>query len=73
MTPIKFIKQKDNYIDFDVMTLVNIVTKGNNFYYFFLCEYEVEHNGIVTKECDLIEFNEENFMDIELNYKISKN
>ena len=73
MQPIKFIKQKDNYIDYDVITLVNIIAKGNQFYYFFLCEYDVKHNNVVYKECDLMEFNEEDYVEIQSNYKISKN
>lgn len=73
MQPIKFIKHKDNYIDYDVMTLVQIVSIGKELVYFFLCDYVVKHNGIETNECDLLQFDESEYITIIENYKISKN
>jgi hypothetical protein len=73
MQPIKFIKQKKNQFDFEVMTLVNIVSNGNELLYFFLCEYDVTHTGVTTSECDLLTFDSEEYIDVQENYKISLN
>lgn len=73
MQPIKFIKQKNNYIDYDVITLVNIVSVGKEQIYYFICDYQVTHNGVTTNECDLLGFDEQAYFTIQENYKISKN
>lgn len=73
MKPIKFIKQKKNQFDFEVMTLVNIVSNEDELLYFFLCEYNVTHNGITTSECDLLTLDSEEYIEVQENYKISLN
>lgn len=73
MKPIKFIKQRNNEFDFEVMTLVNIVSNENELLYFFLCEYNVTHSGVTTKEYDLLTLDSEEYVEVEENYKISLN
>lgn len=72
MIPIKYIKILKNEFNYDVMTLVNIVSHKNQLVYFFIAEYIVTHNGITTIEKDLIEVDDVDFSEIIFTtYKIA--
>ena len=69
MHPIKYVVKNKNIIDFEVMTLVNIIPVKNKLFYFFLCEYKV----INQIKFDLIQFTEKEYYEIICNnYEIVK-
>ncbi|MEY5020580.1 MAG: hypothetical protein RJA91_115 [Pseudomonadota bacterium] len=70
MTPVKFIKVKENAIDYDIVTLINILSIKDELLYFFICEYDVTHNGITTNQKELMQFDDYEFEIINENYKI---
>jgi hypothetical protein len=70
MQPIKFVKVKDNLYDYEVMTLVNIISHRKKIMYYFIAEYHSIINGVLMTK-DLIEISEEDYDEhINLNYKI---
>jgi hypothetical protein len=71
MKPVKFIKVKENSIDYDIVTLINILSVNDELVYFFICEYDVTHNGVTTNEKDFMQFDDYEFEIINENYKIA--
>ena len=71
MQQVKFIKTKSNDIDFDTMTLVNIVNRNGQMFYYFICEFAVKFRGKLSIEKSLTYFNEDDMNYISDNYKIA--
>ena len=72
MKEVKFIKVKSNEIDFDTMTLINIVSKQNDLVYIFICDFIQKFRNESSVESCIVEFNEDDFAYIQENYKIVK-
>lgn len=71
MQPIKYKKIKDNELDFDTMTLVNIVSHDGELVFFFIVEYTQKHNGKFTIERELISVCNDDFSNIvSVSYQI---
>ena len=71
MKPIKYTKIKDNLLDFDNMTLVNILSHEDKIIYFFIVEFIQKFRGKLSLEKELIEISEEEYLNIvSHSYKI---
>lgn len=71
MQPIKYKKIKDNQLDFDTMTLVNIVSHDGEFVFFFIVEFTQKHRGNITIERELIDVSNDDFNNIvSVSYQI---
>ena len=64
MQPIKYKKIKENEIDFDTMTLVNIVSHNGELVFFFIVEFTQKHNGNITIERELLDISNEDFNNV---------
>lgn len=63
MTPIKYAKTFENDLDFDTMTLINIVGEKGKLFYFFLVDYKDN-----DKNCkDLISLSEIDYLELVYN------
>ena len=71
MQTIKFIKRESNELDFDSMTLINIISNNNNVIYYFICDYTITFRGKVSIEKEIIEFDEQDYQYIKQFYKIA--
>jgi len=72
MREVKFTKVKSNEIDFDTMTLINVVSKQNNLVYIFICDFIQKFRNESFFESCIVEFDEDDFAYIQENYKIIK-
>ena len=71
MKPIKYTKIKDNLLDFDNMTLINILSHEDKIIYFFIVEFIQKFRGKLSLEKELIEISEEEYLNIvSHSYKI---